>query len=191
MPLVGWPGRGASARGEVNSHMREVELIKLDRETMLALARGDLTGAQLHSPIPLTPFFASEDQRGVWSRRAGQIALDPADAHWVTRVVWDIDLGKAVGRAGFHGAPDDSGMVEIGYETDPQCQRLGYARAAVAELLKWAAQEPRVRVVRASVSPTNEPSLRIVRGFGFVAVSEQWDEEDGLEIVHELELYEA
>ena len=191
MPLVGWPGWGASARGEVTSHMREVELIKLDRETMLALARGDLAGAQLHSPIPLTPFFSSEDQRGVWSRRAGQIALDPADAHWVTRVVWDPDLGKAVGRAGFHGAPDDRGMVEIGYETAPEFQRLGYARAAVMELLKWAAQEPRVRVVRASVSPTNEPSQRIVQEFGFVAVSEQWDEEDGLEIVHELELHEA
>jgi len=191
VPLVGWPGWGASARGEVTSHMREVELIKLDRETMLALARGDLAGAQLHSPIPLTPFFSSEDQRGVWSRRANQIVLDPADAHWVTRVVWDPDLGKAVGRAGFHGAPDDRGMVEIGYETDPQFQRHGYARAAVSELLKWAAHEPRVRVVRASVSPTNEPSQRIVRGFGFVAVSEQWDEEDGLEIVYELELHEA
>ena len=168
--------------------MREVELIELDGETMLALARGDLTGAQRHSPIPLTPFFSGEDQRGVWSRRAGQIALDPAEAQWVTRVVWDTNLGKAVGRAGFHGGPDERGMVEIGYETDPEFQRLGYAKAAVAALLEWATQEPEVRVVRASVSPTNEPSLRIVRGFGFKAGSEQWDEEDGLEIVHEIDL---
>jgi RimJ/RimL family protein N-acetyltransferase len=168
--------------------MRKVALIELDRKTMLALARGDLTRAQLHSPIPLTPFFSSEDQRGVWSRRAGQIALDPADAHWVTRVVWDPDLGKAVGRAGFHGAPDDRGMVEIGYETDPDFQRLGYAKAAVTELLKWAGREPKVLVVRASISPTNDPSLQIVRSLGFVALSEQWDEEDGLEIIHELDL---
>ena len=168
--------------------MREVELIELNHETMLALAVGDLVGAQVHSPIPLSPFFSGEDQRGVWLRRAEQIARDPAEAHWVTRVVWDPGLGKAVGRAGFHGRPDERGMVEIGYETDPQFQRLGYAKGAVAALIEWAAQEPEVRVVRASVSPTNEPSLRIVRGFGFIAVSEQWDDEDGLEIVHEINL---
>jgi RimJ/RimL family protein N-acetyltransferase len=169
-------------------YVRTVELIELDRDTMCALAQGDLAGAQAHSPIPLSPFFSGEDQRGVWLRRAEQIALEPAEAHWVTRVVWDPDLGKAVGRAGFHGRPDERGMVEIGYETDPQFQRLGYAKAAVAALIEWATLEPEVRVVRASVSPTNEPSLRIVRGFGFVVVAEQWDEEDGLEIVHELDL---
>jgi len=168
--------------------LRTVELIEMNRETMLALARGDLASAQLLAPVPLSPFFSSEDQRGVWARRAEQIALDAADAHWVTRVVWDPDLGRAVGRAGFHGRPDERGMVEIGYETDPEFQRLGYARAAVAELLGWAARESNVTIVRASVSPTNDPSLRIVRSFGFVAVSEQWDEEDGLEIVHELDL---
>lgn len=169
-------------------YVRTVELIELDRDTMCALAQGDLAGAQAHSPIPLSPFFSGEDQRGVWLRRAEQIALEPAEAHWVTRVVWDPDLGKAVGRAGFHGRPDERGMVEIGYETDPQFQRLGYAKAAVAALIEWATLEPEVRVVRASVSPTNDTSLRIVRNFGFVAVSEQWDEEDGLEIVHELDL---
>ena len=169
-------------------HVRRVELIELNHETMFALAVGDLAGAQVHSSIPLSPFFSREDQRGVWLRRAEQIARDPAEAHWVTRVVWDPGLGKAVGRAGFHGQPDERGMVEIGYETDPQFQRLGYAKGAVAALIAWATLEPEVRVVRASVSPTNDTSLRIVRSFGFVAVSEQWDEEDGLEIVHELDL---
>ncbi len=39
--------------------------------------------------------------------------------------------------------------------------------------------------VRASVGPGNEPSLALVRSLGFVAVGEQIDEVDGLEIVHE------
>jgi L-amino acid N-acyltransferase YncA len=43
-----------------------------------------------------------------------------------------------------------------------------------------------VTTVRASVSPTNTPSLNLVRSEGFVAVGEQEDEEDGLEIIHEL-----
>ena len=40
-------------------------------------------------------------------------------------------------------------------------------------------------VVRASISPTNEASLATLRPFGFEAVGEQWDDEDGLELLFE------
>lgn len=162
-----------------------VELIELDRATMLALASGDFSEAARTSPVPLTPFFAAPDQHGVWRRRAEQIARDPREAHWVTRVVWDPHLQRAVGRAGFHGCPDERGMVEVGYEIGPECRQRGYARAAMTELLAWAEREPEVRVVRASVSPDNEASLALIRRFDFVHVGEQWDDEDGLELVHE------
>ena len=76
-------------------------------------------------------------------------------------------------------------MVEVGYSIDPVYRRQGYARAAVRALLARAAAEPGVRVVRASVGPWNAPSLELVRTEGFVAVGEQVDEDDGLEIVHE------
>lgn len=165
-----------------------VDLVALDRQTMLALADGDLAGAQRTSPIPLTSFFASDDQRAVWRRRAQQIAADPGEAHWVTRVVWDPLLRCAVGRAGFHGRPDARGMVEVGYEIDPHYRRRGYARAALTELVEWASLEPEVKVVRASVSPDNGPSLSLILSFGFVQVGEQWDDEDGRELVHEMSL---
>ena len=53
--------------------------------------------------------------------------------------------------------------------------------------MDWA-REPRAseRFV-ASVAPENEPSLAIVRKLGFVQTGEQWDDEDGLEHVFELE----
>jgi RimJ/RimL family protein N-acetyltransferase len=38
----------------------------------------------------------------------------------------------------------------------------------------------------ASVSPTNEPSLRLIANLGFVRTGEQWDELDGEEYVFEL-----
>jgi L-amino acid N-acyltransferase YncA len=38
----------------------------------------------------------------------------------------------------------------------------------------------------ASVSPDNAPSLAIVHKLGFVQTGDQWDEEDGLELVFEL-----
>ena len=39
--------------------------------------------------------------------------------------------------------------------------------------------------MRASISPDNVASLATLRPFGFTRVGEQWDDEDGLEIVYE------
>ena len=51
--------------------------------------------------------------------------------------------------------------------------------------LDWAASVPAVHVVRASISPENAASLATLRPFGFEPVGEQWDEEDGLELLFE------
>ncbi|MGM1062251.1 GNAT family N-acetyltransferase, partial [Saccharothrix sp. Mg75] len=67
----------------------------------------------------------------------------------------------------------------------PEHRRRGYARAALEALLRRAADEPLVRTVRVTISPDNEPSYRLASQYGFVEVGEQWDEEDGLEVVYE------
>jgi RimJ/RimL family protein N-acetyltransferase len=77
-------------------------------------------------------------------------------------------------------------MVEIGYSVAPEHRRQGYARAMLAELLRRAAADPAVRTVRASISPGNAASLATISGFGFAKVGEQWDDEDGLELVFEV-----
>jgi RimJ/RimL family protein N-acetyltransferase len=92
----------------------------------------------------------------------------------------------AVGRAGYHGPPDGAGMVEIGYAVDPAHRRRGYARAALEALLVRAAREPGVHTARVSIHPDNEPSYRLAVQYGFRKVGEQWDDEDGVEIVYEV-----
>jgi RimJ/RimL family protein N-acetyltransferase len=92
----------------------------------------------------------------------------------------------AVGRAGYHGPPDSSGTVEIGYAVDPAHRRCGYARAALEALLRRAAHEPQVDTVRVSIRPDNLPSYRLASQYGFCKVGEQWDDEDGLEVIYEV-----
>jgi RimJ/RimL family protein N-acetyltransferase len=162
-----------------------VQILQLDAATLRALADGDLEAADRTAPVPLTPYLAGPDCAGVWEVRAVQILEDPASGAWITGIVWDSDRGLAVGRAGYHGPPDDAGMVEIGYSIDPQYRRQGYARAALRALVDRAAREPGVRTVRATVSPDNSASRDLVLSEGFLEVGEQIDEEDGLEIVYE------
>jgi RimJ/RimL family protein N-acetyltransferase len=165
---------------------RRVRIVQLGVEALAALAEGDLAAANRTSAVPLGPYFVDPEGMGLWRIRSRQVAADPGAAAWITGVVWDIQREVAVGRAGFHGPPDARGMVEVGYSVDPAYRRRGYARAALRAMLDRAAREPEVRVVRASISPDNVVSARLVAGFGFVAVGEQWDEEDGLEIVYEV-----
>ena len=162
--------------------------MQLDLAALRALADGDLDGANRCSPVPLSEAFLDPGWRRVWRRRAGQVAADPATAAWVTGVIWDDDRRVAVGRAGFHAPPDDRGMVEVGYAVDPAHRRRGYARSALELLLDRAAREPAVRVVRATISPGNSASRRLVEQHGFVEVGEQVDDEDGLEIVYEVQV---
>jgi RimJ/RimL family protein N-acetyltransferase len=68
----------------------------------------------------------------------------------------------------------------------PHLRGHGYGHAALAALVAEAAASPLVRVVRASVQPHNAASLAVVRRAGFVLVGERVDDEDGLELVHEL-----
>lgn len=158
----------------------------LDGPVFDALASGDLVAANAVSPVPLTAYLVSAECVGTWRRRSKQVRADPASAAWVTGVIWDERRGLAVGRAGYHGPPDESGTVEIGYAVDPEHRRHGYARAALEALLRRAAEEPGVRTVRVSIRPDNVASQQVALPYGFVRVGEQWDDEDGLEIIYEL-----
>jgi RimJ/RimL family protein N-acetyltransferase len=164
----------------------DIRIVHLGRDALAALAAGDLEGARAASPVPVTAYLVGEECRDVWVVRARQVVDRPEDQPWVTGLVYDVAHGITVGRAGFHGVPDERGMVEVGYSIDPEHRRQGYARAAMQAMVDRARTDPTVRVLRATVSPDNTPSLNLVAGFAMEHVGEQWDEEDGLELVFEM-----
>lgn len=174
---AGSPGSG---------RVRRVRIVQLSAAALHALARGDLHAANATAPVPMSDYFAGREWRGVWRRRSAQVQDDPRSAEWITGVIWDPHRKLAVGRAGFHGLPDANGMVEVGYAVDPVYRRQGYARAGLVELLERAARERDVNTVRATVSPDNVASRGLILQYGFAEVGEQWDDEDGLEIIYEV-----
>jgi RimJ/RimL family protein N-acetyltransferase len=163
-----------------------VRIVHLNGAAFRALVEGDVATADAVSPVPVSAYLAGPQCRGLWRMRSDQCEQDPASTAWVTGIVWDERHCMAVGAAGFHGPPDSSGMVEIGYRIDPAYRRRGYARAALEALLARAAREPEVSRVRVSVRPDNLPSSGLALQYGFRQIGEQWDDEDGLELVYEV-----
>ncbi|WP_445151740.1 GNAT family N-acetyltransferase [Baekduia sp. Peel2402] len=162
-----------------------VRLPLLDATALEALVRGDLAAASEAAGVALPAWFPENEF--LWTLRLGQVVGEPEHGPWLTRVVVDEATRAAVGLAGFHGPPDERGMVEVGYETSPEHRRQGYARAAVLGLIELAGAGG-ATVVRASVAPGNDPSLALIDGLGFVHIGEQIDEIDGLELVFEREV---
>ena len=177
--------------GSVQAGSR-LTLVPLDADAVAAIVerrRADATraiGAVLPDDWP-----DAHDERFL-RLRLDQMRRDPESAQWLVRALVHQPDGVVVGHGGFHGppgvnGPGKSGAVEIGYTIFPPYRGRGFATEAAGALIEWARGQG-VRDFIASVTPGNAPSLAVVRKLGFVETGEQWDEEDGLELVFERSL---
>ncbi|MFE6333270.1 GNAT family N-acetyltransferase [Streptomyces sp. NPDC057806] len=75
---------------------------------------------------------------------------------------------RAVGALGFHGAPDEEGRVEIGYDLAESARGNGYATEALRALSRWALARDDVHTLLATIDRANLPSQAVVTRAGFV-----------------------
>lgn len=162
-----------------------VTLFPMSPATLTALLAEDLDAAGDALGVTIPPQFLEE--AWLWRLRLDQMRETPADEPWLVRAVVDRDSSEVVGHAGFHEAPDADGVGVVAYSILPQHRGKRYAQAALAELIAYGRAHG-VRVVRAEISPDNGASHGVIGGFGFVKTGEQIDEEDGLELIYDLQL---
>ncbi|WP_367322293.1 GNAT family N-acetyltransferase [Streptomyces sp. HUAS ZL42] len=77
------------------------------------------------------------------------------------------DDGRAIGGIGFHGAPDEDGRAEVGYDLVESARGHGYATEALRTLSQWALARDDVRTLLATIEHDNAPSQRVVARAGF------------------------
>lgn len=163
-----------------------LQLIPLSAAFLEVSLAGDLSEAERLLGLPVPSDWL--EARSTMRRRLSQLREDPSLEPWLLRAVVERTSGGMVGHAGFHTAPGPEylepyapGGLEIGYTIYPEHRRQGYAREACGALMEWAAREAGVRLFVLSISPQNEPSLRIASYYGFRKVSQHIDDEDGPE----------
>jgi RimJ/RimL family protein N-acetyltransferase len=113
--------------------------------------------------------------------RLEALAADPSSEPYLLHVL--LSGSSLVGRVGCHAGPLD-GAVEIGYYVLPLHRGGGVATSMVTQFLGWLAGRG-VGRVRAAVGPDNATSRAVLRRLGFEEVGEQWDDEDGRELLLE------
>lgn len=165
-----------------------LELPLLTREQLRELLDGSAAGVaqQIDARIPMAWV---RDYRRLIDLRLRQLDEHPDDEPWLLRpiIATDGDERRVVGGINFHGAPDERATPEVGYGLLADERGKGYAIEAVQALFDWARLEHGIRRFRASVAPDNERSLHLIGKLGFHQVGEQWDPDDGLELVFELD----
>jgi [ribosomal protein S5]-alanine N-acetyltransferase len=170
-----------------------LDLILLSPQAIDALLEGRRADAERELDASIPENWPDEHDAGFLRYRQRQLERMPQAEPWLVRAV--ILRGPArvmIGHAGFHGPPgvngkQDASAVELGYTIFEPHRGHGYATEAATALMDWAHEEQEIDRFIASVAPDNAPSLAIVKKLGFVQTGEQWDEEDGLELVFELE----
>ena len=158
-------------------------------EFLEALLEGDRGRAAEALEVELPEVLSPDANARFFALRLRQMRENPGFCEWCPYAV--VLEGRMIGHAGYHGPPGVNAVgkaeaVEIGYTTEQPYRGRGYATEAAGMLLRQA-EERGIRHFIASCSPTNEPSLAVIRKLGFTHTGEAMDEEDGLELVFELE----
>lgn len=134
---------------------------------------------------PLTPILAARiadgaprEQRwaddypfeGDQAAARGYLGAGAPAGPWVPYTIEVRASGLVVGGVGFHGAPDETGTVEIGYGLAESARGRGYAAEAASALVALAFQLGARQIV-ATLEYDNQASANVLRRAGFTEQS--------------------
>jgi RimJ/RimL family protein N-acetyltransferase len=90
-----------------------------------------------------------------------------------------------IGGICFHGEPNETREVEIGYGTDEGYRNQGYMTETIAGLVLWIRNNKNVKLIKAETDSQNISSVRVLEKNGF-RISQRNDNSVilGLELKH-------
>lgn len=85
-----------------------------------------------------------------------------------------------VGDGGFRGAPDENGVIELGYAIIAAQRKKGFGFEAASALLEWGLVQDGVNTVTADCLDNNVPSIKILSKLGM----KETERKDGMIFYH-------
>ena len=164
-----------------------LDLISFSAEELWSLSRAEAT-------VPELRFFSNPehilggDDAWIATIFGDRLIAEPRHEGWTLRGIIHREEAIIIGHAGFHLAPDEEGMVEVGYTILPTWRGHRYATEALRGLIDAARKTNAVRTIQACIAPDNAASLAVVGHLGFTFSAAVIDEVDGIEHCYTLEV---
>ncbi|WP_392966028.1 GNAT family N-acetyltransferase [Streptomyces sp. LN245] len=173
-------GRGDLPGREPLTEWRWNNNLVIDTERLTLQGVTPAAAADLHAGgtggfewIEGGPFGGTRDAAGMIVSAYEQGVHRP---EWGMFVLVRREDGQAVGGMGFHGAPDEEGRAEVGYDLAENARGRGYATEALQALSEQALSRDDVKVLFAAIDRDNAPSQRVIARAGFTRVSEDLEQ---------------
>ena len=156
-----------------------LDLVPCTPQQLLALIEQPEGFEQL-AGLPVDPamhaFYSSADVSPQWVAALRKASEPDPWRHGF--FVVHREARAVIGGAGFKGAPDADGIVEIAYGIVPRYEGQGYATEAAAALVTYAFDHG-AKQVRAHTLPEPNASTHVLLKNGFENVGSVVDPEDG------------
>lgn len=146
--------------------------MRTERLTLVALtpdlARAALEdraelGQLLDARVPQT--WPGADFARMLPRLARGVELASLEIEPTRLIIHTMDRAL-IGETGFHGPPDGSGTVEVGYSIVPDYRGRGFAFEATRALIDKAFERPGIRRVIAGCLDDNLASIKVLERLG-------------------------
>jgi RimJ/RimL family protein N-acetyltransferase len=108
-----------------------------------------------------------------------RVQPDPSLAQWYGYLPVNKQDRCLMGTCGFKGAPDEEGVVEIGYEIAAPYRNQGFATELATALVQHAFGTGKVTKVLAHTLPEPNASTRVLQKCGFTFAGTVDDPDDG------------
>ena len=164
------------------------DLVLMTVESLEAAIAGDQPRlARLAGTDASKPWNPPELVARALPRLLDRLRTEPAAQPWLTWLVVLRATGEVVGTVGLKGPPDETGMVEVGYATQPGHEGQGYATEGARALIAWAFAQSGVTRVQATIPTWHAASIRIAEKLNMRQVGTRQLEQVGEILVCEVE----
>jgi [ribosomal protein S5]-alanine N-acetyltransferase len=95
--------------------------------------------------------------------------------NYLFSTLWTIiskEMNKMVGDLCFYGEPGSNGEIEVGYGIYEEFRKQGFIMEALAGMIKWAENQPKVSAIIASTEKSNVASFAVLQKNNFTKIGE-------------------
>jgi len=77
-------------------------------------------------------------------------------------ILIEKNIKTIIGGICFHGEPNETGEVEIGFGTDNEFRNKGYMTETISGLVQWIKNNKKVKIIKAETNIENISSVRVL-----------------------------